>query len=62
MSKMIRTYLSILFFRLIILQQHEQLKKLKADQITQVEYHQKQIKEHEEALQRHKDALTKAQK
>lgn len=44
------------------LQQREQLQKLKADQITQAEYHNKQIHEHEEALKRHKEALAKINK
>ncbi|XP_055320682.1 ATPase inhibitor mai-2, mitochondrial-like [Sitodiplosis mosellana] len=42
--------------------QQEQLKKLRADHITQADYHQKQIQEHEEALKRHKEALTKITK
>lgn len=43
-------------------QQQEQLKKLKADQISQADFHQKQIEEHEQALQRHKEALANLKK
>lgn len=42
--------------------QQEQLKKLKADQITQADYHQKQIEEHEAALKRHKESLANMKK
>lgn len=41
-----------------ILQQREQLKQLKDNKISQVDFHEKQIREHEEALKRHKEALT----
>lgn len=43
-------------------QQQEQLKKLKADHISQADYHQKQIEEHEAALKKHKEALAHAKK
>lgn len=46
----------------ICIQQQDQLKQLKDNQITQEDFHAKQIKEHEEALQRHKDALTNIKK
>jgi len=42
--------------------QREQLQKLKSDQISQAEFHRKQIQEHEEALRRHKETLDKLTK
>lgn len=44
------------------MQQKEQLKQLKADQISPADFHQKQIEEHEQALKRHKEALAKINK
>lgn len=46
----------------LCLKQREQLKKLKEDQISQAEFHHKQIEEHEQALKRHKEALSKIAK
>lgn len=45
-----------------ILQQREQLDRLKNDQIHQAEFHAQQIKEHEEAIQRHKEFLNNLHK
>lgn len=45
------------FLSVVLLQQREQLERLKNDQIHQAEFHAQQIKEHEEAIQRHKDFL-----
>lgn len=47
-----------LFFR----QKQEQLKQLKDNQISQDDFHAKQIQEHEEAILRHKESLAKLKK
>lgn len=44
---------------MVQLQQHEQLKKLKENQISQEIFHQKQIADLEDALMRHKEGLRK---
>lgn len=67
-NKIARVYLnlnlpkSISFLIFLNLQQSEQLRKLKEDGISQVEYHQQQINVLGDALKRHKEMLAKLKK